>query len=74
MYDLIKEFIIKEHIRDLHREAEKYYILNEDSSWLSYSPGVYEKCLTYLGHLLSNMGKILQVRGKVSNKNPPSYC
>ena len=62
MYDLTKEFIIKEHIKDLHREAEKYYILNEDPCRLLNSPGFCEKCLTYLGRLLSNLRKVLQVR------------
>ena len=74
MYDLTKELVTKEHIKDLHREAEKYYILYEDHSELLNSHGFYEKSLTILGHLLSNLGKVLRVRDRVSNKNPPSYC
>lgn len=73
MYDLIKELVAEEHRKDLHRKAEKYYILHEYPSRLLKPCGIYQKSLKYLGQLLSYLGKRLQVRYGVSDKPPLSY-
>ena len=65
--------IAKEHRKDLLHEAERYYLLYPSFSRLQNSPGFYEKSLTYLGQLLSNLGSRLQARYGVSNKHPLSY-
>jgi hypothetical protein len=62
MYDLLKEMVAKEHMKDLIREAEKYSILYRYSSRKEKSRGFYAKSLTYLGLLLSNLGRRLQAR------------
>ena len=62
MYDLTKEMVAKEHRKDLIREAEEYYILYRNPSRKVKSRGFYAKSLTYLGLVLSHLGRRLQAR------------
>ena len=66
MYDLTKETVIEEHRKDLFREAEKYYILYPYPSRLLNVRRFYEESLSYLGQLLSNLGRRIQTRYGVS--------
>jgi hypothetical protein len=70
MYALTTEIVSEEHRKDLLREAKKYSILYPYPSRSLNSRGFYEKSLTYLGRLLYNLGKRLQVRYGVSNTHP----
>ncbi len=73
MYELTKEIVREEQRKDLFREAEKYYILYPYPSSLLNSRGFYEKSLTYLGQLLSDLGRRLQARYGLSNTQPLRY-
>ena len=73
MYDLTKELVAEEHRKDLHREAEKYFILHQYPSRLLKSRGIYQIGLRYLGQLLSYLGQRLLIRYGVSDKQPVSY-
>jgi hypothetical protein len=73
MYELTKEIVREEHRKDLICEAEKYYILYSYPSRFLNSRGFYEKSLTSLGQLLSNLGRRLQARYGLSNTQPLRY-
>jgi hypothetical protein len=70
MYELTNEIVSEERRKDLLREAEKHFILYPYPSKSLNSRGLYEKSLTYLGRLLSNLGRRLQARYGLSNTHP----